>query len=108
MTAGRRKPFVAAAAVMIALLVALLPSSAAAFGPPTESVVGQVAHHHLTVPGLVRAEAVSHDLSSDGVLSGALLAGLALLCWALRRSRHAAVWPVLLPIRAGRGPPPAR
>ena len=108
MTAGRRKHCAAVAAALIALLVAVLPSSAAAFGPATGSMLGHASHyHHLTVPGIVRAEVVSHDLAFDAALAGSTLAGLVLLGWAVRRERNA-LRSVPLPIRAGRDPPPFR
>jgi hypothetical protein len=59
------------------------------------------------VPGIVRAEVVSHDLPSDAVLAGSALAGLALLGWAVRRGGTATP-SVQRRIRAGRDPPPFR
>lgn len=105
---GRRKPLAAAAAALLVLLVGLLPSSAAALGPATGSVLGQVSHHHFTVPGIVRAELVSHELQPDAALWTGTLAGLALLGWVLFRSGRNALRPVALPIPAGRDPPAAR
>jgi hypothetical protein len=103
---GRRKPLAAAAAALMVLLVGLLPSSAA-LGPATGSALGQVSHHHFTVPGIVRAEFVAHELHLDATLWTATLAGLALLGWVLFRSARRAAPVVPLPIPAGRDPPPA-
>jgi hypothetical protein len=109
MTAGRRKPFAAVAAALIALLVAVLPSSAAAFGPETGSMLGQVSHHHhLAVPGIVRAEVVSHDLPSATALAGSALAGIVLLGWAVRRAGTARLSVRRRWLAAGRDPPPSR
>jgi hypothetical protein len=100
-----RKPLIATAAVLITLLIGLLPSSAVLV-PTTGMVLGQVTHHHLTVPGIVRAEVVAPDLHPDAVLWAGTLVGLALLGWVLFRPGLTAVRPVLLPVPAGRDPPP--
>jgi hypothetical protein len=104
---ARRKPLVAAAAALTVLLVALLPSSAAVFGPAARSALGQVTHHHYTVPGIVRAEVVADELHSDAILWTTALTGLAVLCWLLFRPGRNAVQPVALPSPSGRDPPPA-
>jgi len=105
---ARQKPLAAAAAALMVLLVGLLPSSAVALAPATGSVLGQVTHHHFTVPAIVRAEAAAQELHSDAILWTATLAGLALLGWVLFRPGRTAARPVSLPIPAGRDPPPAR
>ena len=100
-----RKPLIAAAAVLITLLIGLLPSSAVLV-PTTGMVLGQVTHHHLTVPGIVRAEVVAPDLHPDAALWASALAGLALLGWVLFRPGSTTVRPIMLPVPAGRDPPP--
>jgi hypothetical protein len=105
---ARQRPLAAAAAALMVLLVGLLPSSAVALGPVTGSALGQVTHHHFTVPGIVRAEVlVAQELHPDAALWIATLAALALLGWVLFRSGRTAARPVTLPIPAGRDPPPA-
>ncbi|HEU5269566.1 MAG TPA: hypothetical protein VFU36_06535 [Jatrophihabitans sp.] len=105
---ARRKPLLAIATVLAALLVALLPSSAAAFGPAAGPALGQLTHHHLAMPGILRAEAAVHELQLDAGLWAASLTGLGLLGWLRYRAGRAAARPIALPIPTGRGPPPVR
>ena len=104
----RRKPLLAVATVLAALLVALLPSSAAAFGPAAVPALGQLTHHHLAMPGILRAEVVGHELQLEAGLWAAALTSLGLLGWLRYRADRAAARPIALPTPTGRGPPPVR
>ena len=105
---ARRKPLLATATLLAALLVALLPSSAAALGPAARATLGQLTHHHLAVPAILRVEAAVHELQPATTLWTATLSGLGLLGWMRFRARRLEVRPIALPIPAGRGPPPVR
>ena len=107
MTAGRRKLGSATAAALIVLLVGLLASSPSAVRPVAGSVLAHAVRHHLTMPGIVRAEVVSQELHPGLALRTAGPAGLVVLGWVLMRVRRDAVRPVALPVPAGRDPPPA-
>src|SRR4051794_3886659 len=87
---ARRRPVASSVALLIVLLVALLPSSVQAVGPPAGRVRGGVVHPPLTVPGIVRAEAATHDLHADTALYTVAVAGLMLLAWAIRRRTYSA------------------
>ena len=105
---ARRRPLLAAATLLAALLVALLPSSAAALGPVAHTSLGQLTHHHLAVPAILRAEAVVHELQPATTLWASTLTGLGLLGWVRFRARRVDVRPIARPIPAGRGPPTVR
>jgi len=104
---ARRRPLASSVALLIVLLVGVLPASAAAVGLPTGPVLGAVRHHHVTMPGIVRAETVTQDLHAEAALQTAALAGLALLAWAARRPVKLAAQPAMLPVPGGRDPPRA-
>jgi len=105
MTAARRSPLAIAAGLFVALLVGVLPASAAAVTPVAGSAVGVVVHHHLTMPGPVRAEIIGSELHSDAAMGAVVLAGLVLLGWASRRPTRLPLVPATLPTLGGRGPP---
>ncbi|MFL6161398.1 MAG: hypothetical protein ACJ74U_04140 [Jatrophihabitantaceae bacterium] len=108
MTAARRSPLAAVVAVLIVLLVGLLPSSAAADLPSTGSALGGVVHHHLALPGIVRAESVTAHLYSDVALDTAMVAALALLGWAARRCRGVPALAMASRAPGSRDPPRVR
>ena len=102
---ARRRPLASSVALLIVLLVGLLPTSVEAVGTPAGPVLGAVVHHHLTVSGIVRAEAAAHDLHADAALSTAAVAGLLLLAWAVRRRTYTALVPVAQRAPGSRDPP---
>jgi hypothetical protein len=102
---ARRRPLASSVALLIVLLVGLLPSSIEAIGTPAGPVLGAVVHHHLTMPGLVRAETATHDLHADAALYTTVVAGLMLLAWAARRPTHTVLVPVAPRTPGSRDPP---
>lgn len=105
MTAVRRSPLAIAAGLLVVLLVGVLPASATTVTPLAGSAAGAVVHHHLTMPGLVRAEVIGSELHTDGGLGAVALVGLALLGWARRRPARMLLQPARLATRGGRDPP---
>ena len=103
--AARRRPLASSVALLIVLLVGLLPASVEAVGTPAGPVLGAVVHHHLTMPGMIRAEAATHNLHADATLYTAVVAGLMLLAWAVRRRTHTALVPVAPRTPGSRDPP---
>ena len=77
MTAARRSPLAASAAVLITLLVVLMPASAAVAMPSAGQLLGKPVSHHLAMPAVLRAESATQDLHADATLVAAALLGLA-------------------------------
>jgi hypothetical protein len=108
MTAARRSPLAASAAVLITLLVVLMPASAAVAMPSTGQLLGKPISHHLAIPAVLRAESASQDLHADATLVAAALLGLALLGWACRRTATLPACRIAVSAPGSRDPPGPR